>query len=325
MGLMLEIKTSEIKTDFIAEESTVGSEKSIKLLLLLDYLHYKYGLAYNDVFSAAPKEEKIKENTISTTKKNPPYTLKPNEYYEACQYAYLFLIYSARNYSRLRSLDDYILPLVVEVLPQLKDVLQIVDRDDEGLIMQVAESDPESLQAVYNKFKDGAYIIRYASNLDANPEKDNLKEEKPKLAKGKLTVSHELKYKHLKFNIYFDPGEGEKVNLEGRIYILQNYLIFVGKEEEVHNAFFMILDRRLVNDIHGGLTLKKHHKRDYFASRVVVWRKTDMTTCNDVMIGKLPKEELDIHLPRMRSVAEEMLANLTASDEGQSVLYKKSF
>lgn len=244
------------------------------LLMAIDYVHNEFGLQKTQF---ANPELGLKKDTLSNAKSG---TMSPHDYSNCCRVLYDFLALTERGanegeiyYRRIAEIDDWMVEPMVRLFPEFKSVASIYhggfDRDKSAYV----NMNVKALEKVRDLFSRGAYIFRFAANRGV------IDEENIRLARGVLEVDQELQSFNLTFSLsyHFKDLSGQLVDrgVRGVIYLVGAYIFFEGYEKANNYPFFMIMNYNTLGSEFGGLILRKHHDKGYFASRTIVLIRPD--------------------------------------------------
>ncbi|MEM9360196.1 MAG: hypothetical protein AAGB04_28775 [Pseudomonadota bacterium] len=266
------------------------SESEVLLFLsVLCYLKDKFGIKYTSYVDHPGGP--IKARTISNAG---THRSMAAEAYEALTLkVHNNLTSSAAR--RMEELDDYIRPLVFQLFPDLNpgavkpEFEQPVEDNVDSIFLRYASGESSTLDLLHKKFSEGGFIYRFARNAENEGKK------KPRLAKGKISVSKSENSHYLNFLIehYVDTDndlDPYNSRIRGRVMLIKSFFVFVGIETEKHNPFFMVMKAELPGSRFRGLILRKHPIKSYFSSRVVLSTiKPDNTNTGKFTEGELPE------------------------------------
>lgn len=317
---MLEIDGIAVPETPIKPELSPGTEKAEKLHLLCDYLRYRQRLP----FSAYLGDKKTRDE-FNNGRKASPVRFNPPLFNHIRGALYEHLVRSDQNFAHLKSLDDYIVPLVLQIYPDELTAVLAPDvpirnvQSSKGVLEERANGNQKELGRIYTAFEHGAYTIRYARNMGEE------RGETPFFAKGVIKVSPPNGQSYLNFTIKYNARPNTPIDIEGRIYIISNSLVFIGVEVADTIAFFMVMSHDFKDKRHGGLVMRRHHESDqkrYFTSKAMIYRKGENETLADDS-GQFPFG--DEKLQELREEDVNLLRNYPQHQtNGHSVIFKES-
>ena len=288
-------------------------DEVITVLLMARYLQIKYGIKFSAYSNNDP--DNISSDFLSNaqkTKKLPVKTFKSI----TKQMFDIFSRESTNGFDNLDISNNFIRSVVIPFFPPLAQHFDAENEDSSILLAQFSSTASGSIKRIENAFQHGAFIYRYAENTSVRPE------DEPKFAKGYLNPISQTKQQYMKFCIKYRPSldgaDGRIVDniINGRVYLINSFLIFIGVDDGQNYPFFMAMRNSYNISHHGGIILRKHPDRGYFSSRVIIARNETLHGNEEKQQGQKLRGDIKDELSPTEI---DMLLNI-AKNDGQSVI-----
>lgn len=293
-----------------------SEEEILKLLSILNYVKNKFGVRYKDYVDGKEGPVKPSTHTNAESKK----TMSAMAYAALTKKVHGKLTLRERSsdsFLRLNHVDHYMRPVIADLFSDIGEIWGLSQNTNkvpppESLLAPYSVENSEALERLREKFKSGGHIYRYAKNSSLGEGHD------PRLAVGRLTLSEYKSSSMLEFEVRYHVDSDNDLNdaydsvITGRVMQINSFFVFIGVERDKGNPFFLVMKTALPKSRFKGLILRKHPKKSYFASRVMLASDVERSS---YLCRKLPATKL----PEVSLKQLELLTNI-ATNSGHGVL-----
>lgn len=304
-----------INNEFSGYHKEPNDSDILKLLSLLNYAKSKFGISYSDYVDSSNGPISKSSHSNAESKRSMSAAVYA-AYTKKLHQRLIAQDAQTGNYTRLHEIDTYIRPLVADVFPDIGSDLGIEETPNtvslESFLAPHAAQGSSALVRLKRKFQKGGHIYRYAKNSSELHAKD------PRLAVGSLSFRDDGSSSYLCFEIRYRVDSSQDLNeahdsvISGRVMQFNSFLVFIGIEKDKENPFFMVMKTGMSENRFKGIILRKHPKKSYFASRVML--------ASDVPAKQMSTSKfLAQDLPEVTERQLELIMNL-ATNGGRGIL-----
>lgn len=287
----------------------------LKLLSILNYAKSKFGISYSGYVDGANGPVAVNSRTNAENKK----IMSAAAYAAFTRKVHRRLVVKDSEtgaFKRLNDVDAYMRPLIADIFPDIGSFWGIGKESAadsaESLLLPHAARGGNALLRLMQTFQRGGHIYRYAKNSGDGHSED------PRLAIGWLSLDDDGVDSYLRFEVRYRVDSDQDLNdaydsvISGRVMQINSFFVFIGVERDKGNPFFMVMKTALSRTRFKGLILRKHPKKSYFASRVML--ASDIPQ-RPLGTSKIPASEL----PEVSSKQLDLIMNV-ATNGGRGIL-----